>query len=69
MLSRENKIKSEFENEEGRKQIEFHLRWLNLSGISGVPIAFVNSSKIPSYYSSKEISKLITIFKTYEFAN
>ncbi|WP_305951701.1 vitamin K epoxide reductase family protein [Emticicia oligotrophica] len=46
---------------EGKNQVGTHLRWLEMAGITEVPIVFLNDVKMPKHYVISEIPKLLQV--------
>ena len=57
------------DNEESFHQINLHLQWLNLAGVSSAPAIFLNKAEIPSVFGVQDIEKLCHIAQNAGFAN
>jgi ABC-type bacteriocin/lantibiotic exporter with double-glycine peptidase domain len=63
------RIETKAENNDGRQQIEMHVRWLELTGISEAPVKFLNNHEIPKVYLADDLLKLIKNYSKLGFAN
>ena len=50
-------------------QMTFHLRWLELAGISAAPAIFLNKAELPSIFGVQDIEKLYQIAQNAGFAS
>ena len=54
---------------EGTKQMNFHLHWLELAGVESAPAIFLNKAELPSIFGVANIKKLCLIVQNAGFAN
>lgn len=59
-----NKVGGDYRSDNGKKQLQLHVRWLELAGVMTAPTTFLNAVELPKFYQVRELPKLCTYYST-----